>query len=102
MNSKSHRFLGFVAALLLGACAPALYLPSITDAGRTGHSAESLMTGRILYTNHCGSCHNLHLPGQFTSKQWTQKMPEMQQKAKISDEEARLITNFLLARSKSE
>ena len=55
-----------------------------------------------MYINHCSSCHNLHLPEQYTSKHWKEEIPEMQRKAKITDSEAKLITNFLLARSKSE
>jgi cytochrome c5 len=102
MNSKSGKLAVLAAVILLCSCAPALYIPSVVDASRTGFSAESLIIGRTLYTNHCGSCHNLHLPEQYTTKHWLQQMPEMQQKAKISDEEARLITNFLLVRSKAE
>jgi nitrate/TMAO reductase-like tetraheme cytochrome c subunit len=74
----------------------------MADASRTGISTEILQTGRTLYTNHCGSCHNLHLPEKYTQKHWLEKMPEMQRKAKISDSDAKLITNFLLARSKPE
>jgi nitrate/TMAO reductase-like tetraheme cytochrome c subunit len=77
-------------------------MPSELDSSRTGVSTDSLMLGRNLYVNHCSSCHNLHLPEQYTSKHWKEEMPEMQRKAKISDNEAQLITNFLLARSKSE
>ena len=65
-------------------------------------SVESLLIGRTLYTNHCGSCHNLKLPEHFTREHWKTKMPEMQHKAKISDNDTKLITNFLLARSKPE
>lgn len=56
--------------------------------------------GRKLYVYHCGACHNLHLPEQYTREDWLNEIPEMQQKAKITQEEARLISNFVLARSK--
>jgi hypothetical protein len=102
MNSKIRNRLIILAAVLLGACSPALYMPSMTDASRTGISSDSLLIGRTLYANHCGSCHNLHLPEQYTRAHWEKEMPEMQRKAKISDEETKLITNFLLARSKPE
>jgi nitrate/TMAO reductase-like tetraheme cytochrome c subunit len=77
-------------------------MPSLTDAKHTGVSTDSLLIGRNLYVNHCGSCHNLHLPEQYTRAHWEKEMPEMQRKAKISDEETRLITKFLLVRSKPE
>lgn len=102
MNSKKKiRFILFIAGIL-AACSPALYMPTMEDATRSGISTDSLMIGRALYTNHCASCHNLHLPEQYTRSQWKKEIPDMQQKAKISDEETRLITNFLLARSKPE
>lgn len=102
MNSKNINHIAMVIIFFFAACSPALYLPTIADASRTGITTDSLILGRSLYVNHCGSCHNLHLPEQFTSKHWQQKMPEMQLKAKISDENTKLITNFILARSNPE
>ncbi len=100
MNSKIRNQIILLAAVFLCACSPALYMPSITDANRLGISTDSLMIGRTLYTKHCGSCHNLHLPEQYTQTHWEKVMPEMKGKAKISDEEARLISSFVLARCK--
>jgi len=102
MLSKFPTGLVVILAILVCGCSPALYIPSIDDASRTGVSADSLLIGRNLYTNHCGSCHNLHMPEKYTRKHWEEKMPEMQHKAKISDIDAKLITNFLVARSKAE
>lgn len=102
MNSKSRNRIILFAAVLLCACTPALYIPSMTDASRTGVSTDSLMIGRTLYTNHCGSCHNLHLPEQYTQKHWEKEMPEMKLKAKITDAEAKLIAKFVMARCKTE
>lgn len=53
-----------------------------------------------LFVNHCGSCHNWHLPEQYTRQLWEKEIPEMQQKAKISIEDAKVITSFIFARSK--
>lgn len=87
---------------LVAACSSALYMPTSADADRAGISTDHLMVGRTLYINKCGSCHNLHLPEQYTQKQWLKEMPEMQKKAKITEEESKQITSFLLARCKSE
>jgi len=102
MNSKIRNRIILLVAVLFCACNPALYLPTITDASRTGISTDSLMIGRTLYINHCGSCHNLHLPEQYTRAHWEKEIPDMQRKAKISDNETKLITSFVLARSKPE
>ena len=102
MHFKSLKRIVPAVLLLLGACSPALYIPSAADASRTGISTDSLMIGRKLYVNHCGSCHNLHLPEQYTRVYWEKVLPVMKQKTKITDDEARLISNFILARSKPE
>ena len=102
MNFKRRYRIIIPLAVFLCACSPALYMPSMDDASRTGISTDSLLIGRTLYTNHCGSCHNLHLPQQYTRAHWQKEIPEMKRKAKITDQEAQLITNFLLARSKPE
>lgn len=102
MNSKTRNRIILLAAVILCACSPALYMPLMTDTSRTGISTDSLMLGRTLYINHCGSCHNLHLPEQYTRAHWEKEIPDMKRKAKISDDEAKLITSFVLARCKPE
>ena len=102
MNSKIRNRIILLAAVIPCACSPALYMPSMIDASHSGVSVDSLMLGRTLYTNHCGSCHNLHLPEQYTQAHWERVMPDMKRKAKISDEEAKLITKFVLVRCKPE
>ncbi|WP_318350401.1 c-type cytochrome [Aquipluma nitroreducens] len=102
MNSKIRNRIILAAAIIFGACSPTLYLPTINDASRAGISTDSLMAGRTLYINHCGSCHNLHLPEQYTQAHWEKVMPGMRLKAKISEEEAKLISNFVLARCKPD
>jgi hypothetical protein len=87
---------------LASSCSPALYLPTQTDALQAGSSIDNLMSGRTLYVKNCGSCHNVHLPEQFTRAQWKVILPEMQRKAKISDEETKLISAFIMARCKPE
>ena len=102
MNSKNTKWIALSGLALLYACSPALYIPSVADAGRTGITIDSLLMGRKLYTNHCGSCHNLHLPEQYTRTHWEEEIHYMKRKAKITDDEARLITKFVVAHSKPE
>jgi len=102
MYSKIRNGLLLLALAFAVGCSSALYLPTSADADRAGVSTERLMVGRTLYISKCGSCHNLHLPEQYTQKQWLKVMPAMQKKARITDEESKQITDFLLARSKAE
>ena len=79
---------------MVWACGSALYLPTsetITDTARL----TELQEGRKLYINYCGSCHNLYKPQSFTREKWTHQMQEMKVEAKISDEQAGLILNYL-------
>lgn len=86
---------------VVGACAQALYIPSLADSQNAQVSIDTLVLGRELYVKNCSSCHNLYLPERFTSKEWEKLIPEMQIKAKVNDEEASIITLYLKVRSKS-
>ena len=77
----------FPILICLLACTPALYQPSPEIADKSGHSFEKLHHGRQLYINHCGSCHPLHLPKEFSEKVWRSKIDTMKIKARITDSE---------------
>ncbi len=102
MHYKNLKRTALAVLILLSACSPALYIPSMADATRTGISADSLLIGRKLYVNHCGSCHNLHLPEQYTRTHWEEEIYFMKCKAKLTENEAKLITQFVTAHSKPE
>jgi hypothetical protein len=72
-----------------------LYVPAVADQDRSGIMLDSLAEGRKLYVNHCGSCHNLHLPQQYTSSEWEKNVAEMQVKAGISDNQKANILGYL-------
>jgi len=101
MYSKYKPALFFTAILLLViGCSQALYIPTFTDSQNAGVSADTLALGRKLYVNNCGSCHSLYQPERYTAAGWVKVMPEMQKKAKCSDQQAAIITKYLQARSK--
>jgi len=103
MNSKYKTVL-FVSifVLVIIACSPALYMPTLADTQKTGVSTDTLVLGRNLYVNNCGSCHGLYQPERFTTKEWEKLMPGMQKKAKCNNEETAIITKYLKVRSKQE
>ena len=80
-----------IISLIIG-CSPMLYVPKCADA----EQQTKLMEGRRLYVKNCNGCHNLYLPDQFPETMWKKNMEEMQPKAKITDEEKKLILDFLL------
>ena len=103
MSSKYKTVL-FISIFLLViiACSPALYMPTLADAQKTGVSTDTLVFGRNLYVSKCGSCHSLYQPGRFTKKGWEKVMPEMQKKAKCNNQETSIIIQYLKARSKKD
>ncbi len=86
-------------ALLLGAggCGIALYQPTDVHATRAGVPLTELQQGRSLYADRCSSCHNLRLPEKYSPEKWSEELGKMQRKAKISDDEKRLIFQYLTA-----
>ena len=90
----SKYVLSAVLCVVVFACSQNLYVPS-TENVETSSNIEALAQGRKLYIANCGSCHNLYKPEKFTVQHWTEKMPEMKVNAKISDENAELILNYL-------
>jgi cytochrome c2 len=92
---KKLFFLGSI--LLLASCSSQLYIP--IEATSTV-SLEDLKTGREIYVKKCSSCHQLHLPSQYTEKVWSLNLNEMQVRAKITDAEKQLIYQYITSEPK--
>jgi mono/diheme cytochrome c family protein len=84
----------FLMGMMLSGCAPALYIPSL-DNIPAGANLDALKEGRLLYVSHCGNCHGLHLPAEFSADAWKEHLEEMQKKSKISDRDKDLILSYL-------
>ena len=103
MNSKYKYILySLILLLVILACSPALYIPTLSDSQKTGVPSDTLALGRKLYVDKCSGCHNLYLPERFTEKQWEDIMPLMQMKANCSDQDIMMITKYLKARYKKD
>jgi hypothetical protein len=85
-----------VCGLLL-ACAPALYRPDAMVAERMGYDLADLQQGRQLYVDHCGSCHQLHLPQDYSLEKWRTELDSMQTRARLSDSQKEQIYRFIRA-----
>ena len=72
-------------------CTIQLYKPSSKDAT----IQQELVDGRKLYINHCGNCHNLHLPKEYNAGEWANHLNDMQRKSKITDLEKEHIYKYL-------
>lgn len=83
-----------ILALTLHSCSPALYKP-VPEHVSGSANYEQLVEGRKLYVSKCGSCHSLHLPHQYSADVWIKNIDEMQERAKISESEKKLIADYL-------
>lgn len=90
MNKK--QFL-LAPLLLLFSCATELYQPIN---GTEKIALQDLKEGRAIYVNKCATCHHLHLPNQYNNKEWEVNLNKMQIKAKITNEEKRLVYQYLI------
>jgi cytochrome c2 len=86
------KYLLYCLTFLLFSCSSQLYVP--TEA-TSNISLEDLKTGRAIYTKKCSSCHQLHLPNEYTEKVWLTNLNEMQNRAKISDTDKELIYQYI-------
>ena len=94
MNSRL-KILVLSGAAVLISCASTLYMPTQTDALNRNTSLEKLQQARRLYMNTCASCHNLHLPSEFTKIEWEPLLNKMQKRAKINDAQKEQIAAYL-------
>jgi Dihaem cytochrome c len=99
MHSKLTISISVICITLIS-CATALYVPTNNDAIKNNVPLETLVQGRDLYVNKCGSCHNLHLPSQYTNQQWHPILIKMQIKAKLSDSQMKLISRYIETNTK--
>jgi len=91
-----------VICITLMGCVAALYMPTNNDAIKYNVPLQTLTQGRELYVNKCASCHNLHLPSQFTKQQWDPIMNRMQKKAKLTDSQREMISRYLETNCKEQ
>jgi mono/diheme cytochrome c family protein len=89
-----------LVGILAYRCGGALELPTTTDAERSQVPLDTLMQGRLLYIRNCGSCHNLYLPQQYTRTQWKEIVARMQKPAKITNQQAHTIYQYLSVKAK--
>lgn len=48
-----------------------------------------------LYNNKCSGCHRLHSKTELTSEKWKSEIEEMSKKAKLNEDEKRMIIEYL-------
>jgi cytochrome c5 len=98
--------IGLAAAALAGCASVESVAPRITpamtrSAESRGGSAESLETGRRLLAARCTSCHALEPIADYSVAEWQANVRRMTRRAKLSEDEVREITTYLVAARES-
>lgn len=65
------------------------------------YSPQQLESGKTIFTGNCAKCHKLKEPGSRTPEQWNKVLKRMIPKAKLSDEDGKLVRAYLIANSKT-
>ncbi|ODS91763.1 MAG: hypothetical protein ABS44_00280 [Chryseobacterium sp. SCN 40-13] len=64
------------------------------------YTAAQLEEGHTIFTNSCGKCHKLKEPGLKTPEQWNKTVKRMIPRAKLNDDQGKLVRAYLIAHSK--
>lgn len=85
----------FIAGTVLIACNPknSEVIEVITE--ETDNTAEVISEGKDIYAQSCQKCHGLKIVEDFTREQWDNILPGMISKAKLSEEAAFKVTEYV-------
>ncbi len=80
---------------------PVVMLNPAVEEIKKNYTTDQIAEGKTIYDSKCGKCHELFSPKSETVKKWdTHILPEMNQKAKLSDEQAKLVRAYVLINAK--
>ena len=57
--------------------------------------SNELFAGKTIFEMKCNKCHDLPVFNNYTKNRWVSIMKDMQNEAKISDEERELVYNYV-------
>lgn len=61
------------------------------------NQVELLAQGKTIYENSCKRCHDLPVPTDFTSVQWVGIMNSMAPKAKLTEDQHKLVYDYVVS-----
>lgn len=66
----------------------------------TDYTAEQLDAGKTIFIGNCARCHGLKTPESRTPEQWDKVLKRMIPKAKLNEEDGKLVKAYLLTNAK--
>lgn len=64
-----------------------------------GATHDTLEQGRSVYAARCSGCHPLHLPSEKSPGEWVKLLPEMEDNARMKQQERDLVQAYLVTMS---
>lgn len=96
---KSKIFAGLIAVAFLVSCSKKAVLPKVTEEVKMTEEIVALpsaiLEGKKLYENSCANCHKLFPANKHDKSGWSTTLERMAPKAKITEEEKKLVYNYL-------
>lgn len=96
-----------IATLLMASCFPkaSQVIRSLPVESKeqilTQYNQEQLAQGHTLFITNCDNCHKLKQAETRTAEQWNKIIKRMIPKAKLSDDEGKLVRAYVIANSKA-
>ena len=72
----------------------------VTPKPEVHYSEVQLAQGQTIYTANCGKCHKLFVPADKSLSRWESVLPNMINKAKLTDEQGGLVRAYVMANLK--
>jgi mono/diheme cytochrome c family protein len=71
-----------------------------TETKVSASNPETASAGQTIYTNRCGRCHGLKKTENYTPQQWETILKNMMPKARLTDDEAKQVTVYVMSHAK--
>lgn len=107
MYKASSILLSIFAILLMASCFPkaSQAIRSLPVESKeqilTQYNQDQLAQGHTIFENNCANCHKLKEPETRTAVQWNSIIKRMIPRAKLSDEDGKLVRAYVIANAKN-
>ena len=106
MNTPKTIILGLMVSLTIVSCYPkaSQVIKSLPveskEQIKAQYSQDQIAQGEMLFKSNCGKCHGLKKPESKTPEQWNKTVKRMIPRAKLTDDEGKLVRAYLIAHAK--
>lgn len=84
-----------ILGVVIYSCSPKVVAP-VAEVKKIELSPE-LAEGKSLYENNCAKCHKLFEVTKHTKEEWVPVVDRMARKAKINDDQKKLVYNYIVS-----